>query len=251
MVDRDNQGALEREIVSFAETRLGRASLQHVSRPDVLAAIVARRRSGHCLEDAVLAEIHAGLPGNVALADQFAAYLLYDLMKMGSNSMAATSGLRRFLDTGDLVLSVFGDLWHDIPAVKFESCAQFKTLFAQRLNWKAASSARRFTTDKRGEQHRHPRPPEELELAAGDDSAAPLAAAIREEERARLILILLRLSDRDRQLLTLHLKGLGPTEIAQRLGLQYDAARKGLTRAIEQARKLAQDSDTVAPPASA
>jgi RNA polymerase sigma factor (sigma-70 family) len=248
MAERDDQTSLERDIASFAETCLGRASLNHVSRPEVMAAIVARRVSGHSLEDAVLAEIHAGLPGNAALADQFAAYLLYDLMRMGSNSMAASSGLRRFLDTGDLVLSVFGDLWHDIPDVKFDSCAQFKMLFAQRLNWKAASSARRFTAGSRGEQHRHARPPEDLDLAAGEDDGTPLHAAIREEERARLILILLRLSDRERQVLTLHLKGLGPGEIAQRLGLQYDAARKALSRAIEQARKLAQENDAVAPP---
>jgi RNA polymerase sigma factor (sigma-70 family) len=249
MAEQDDQNSHERDIAGFAEARLGRASANHVSRPEVMAAIVARRRAGQDLEDAVLAEIHAGLPGNAALADQFAAYLLYDLMRMGSNSMAASSGLRRFLDTGDLVLSVFGDLWHDIPGVKFESCAQFKMLFAQRLNWKAASTARRFTASTRGEQHRLPRPPEDLDLAAGDEGGTPLSAAIREEERARLILILLRLSDRERQVLTLHLKGHGPGEIAQRLGLQYDAARKALSRAVEQARKLAQESDPVAPPA--
>jgi RNA polymerase sigma factor (sigma-70 family) len=226
------QDPAEREIVEFAQARLGRASLHHVSSPEVMASIVARRRPGISLEDAVLAEIHAGLPGHRALADEFAAYLLYDLMKMGSNSMTASSSLRRFLDTGDLVLSVFGDLWHDIPAVRFESCAQYKTLFAQRLNWKAASSARRFTRDRRSEQHRVPESPDELDVA-GDDGGAPLAAAIREEERARLILILLRLNDRDRQILTLHLKGLSRDEIAQRLGLQYDAARKALGRATE------------------
>jgi RNA polymerase sigma factor (sigma-70 family) len=251
MAERDDQTSLERDIASFAETCLGRASLNHVSRPEVMAAIVARRGAGQSLEDAVLAEIHAGLPGNAALADQFAAYLLYDLMRMGSNSMAASSGLRRFLDTGDLVLSVFGDLWHDIPDVKFDSCAQFKMLFAQRLNWKAASSARRFKAGSRGEQHRLAHSPEELDLAAHDEGATPLNAAIREEERARLILILLRVSDRDRQVLTLHLKGLGPGEIAQRLGLPYDAARMSLSRAIDRARKLAQENDEVAPPARA
>jgi len=244
MDDQATQETLEREIVKFTQARLGRAALHHVSRPDVMAAIVARRRPGISLEDAVLAEIHAGLPGQRALADEFAAYFLYDLMKMGSNSMAASSSLRRFLDTGDLVLSVFGDLWHDVPAVRFDSCAQFQTLFAQRLNWKAASSARRLSRDRRGEQHRMPEPADELDVESGDDAGTPLAAAIREEERARLILLLLRLNDRDRQILTLHLKGLSRDEIAQRLGLQYDAARKALSRAIEAARRLASECDT-------
>src|SRR5262245_52081798 len=212
---------LARELLEFSRAGLGNAAGPHIERPEILTSAVLRRLAGRNVEDAVLAEIHAALPGNRALADDFAAYLLYDLMRMGSNSMAASSGLRRFLDTGDLVLSVFGDLWHDIPDVKFESCAQFKQLFAQRLNWKAASTARRFTDGTRGEQHRLPRPPEDLDLAAGDEGGTPLSAAIREEERARLILILLRLSDRERQVLTLHLKGHGPGEIAQRLGLQY------------------------------
>ncbi len=242
-----SQDPLEREVVEFAQARLGRAALHHVSRPEVMAAIAARRRPGISLEDAVLAEIHAGLAGQRALADEFAAYFLYDLMKMGSNSMAASSSLRRFLDTGDLVLSVFGDLWHDIPAVRFESCAQFQTLFAQRLNWKAASTARGFSRDRRSEQRRLAEPADELEVAAGDDGGTPLAAAIREEERARLNLILLRLNDRDRQILTLHLKGLSRDEIAQRLGLQYDAARKALARAIEQARRLASECDSKTP----
>jgi RNA polymerase sigma factor (sigma-70 family) len=232
---------LAREVLDFSQLRLGQAAQQHVERPEVLAAVVARRRAGRNVEDAVLAEIHAALAGNRALADDFAAYLLFDLMKMGSNSMAASSSLRRFLDTGDLVLSVFGDLWHDVPAVRFESAGQFKTLFAQRLNWKAASSARRYTSDKRSEQHRSASPPEELDLSGGDEP--PLAAAIREEERARLILILLRLPDNHRRILTLHLKGLDNAEIAQRLGLQPDSARKALSRATEQARKLAGQTD--------
>jgi RNA polymerase sigma factor (sigma-70 family) len=243
MADPDpaDDSKLAREILEFSRTRLGNTARQHVERPEVLAAALARRKEGRNVEDAVLAEIHAALPGNRALADDFAAYLLFDLMKMGSNSMAASSSLRRFLDTGDLVLSVFGDLWHDVPSVRFESAGQFKTLFAQRLNWKAASNARRYTTDKRGEQHRLPHSPDELDLSATDE--APLTAAIREEERTRLILILLRLPDNHRRILTLHLRGLDTTEIAQRLGMQPDSARKALTRATEQARKLARQTD--------
>jgi RNA polymerase sigma factor (sigma-70 family) len=235
---------LAREIRDFARLRLGNAARQHVERDEVLSAVVARRRAGRSVEDAVLAEIHAGLAGNRALADDFAAYLLFDLMKMGSNSMAASSGLRRFLDTGDLVLSVFGDLWHDVPAVRFDSAGQFKTLFAQRLNWKAADSARRFSADKRGEHRRVAESPEELQLVGQDEASAPMAAMIREEERAQLILILLRLTEDERRLLTLHLKGASHAEIGRRLQLTPDGARKALGRAIEQARRLAVEADT-------
>ena len=116
---------------------------------------------------------------------------------------------------------------------------QFKKLFSQRMSWKAADEARRMTSQRRREDRRVPQQPHELELHDGSADNAPLPIMIKREEKERLILMLLRLkSDRDRRLLTLHLKGESVAAIAREMNLTYDAARKALSRAIEQARKL-------------
>ena len=149
--------------------------------------------------------------------------------------MASSSRLRRFLDTGDLVLSVFGDVWADFGDVAFTSRAQYRRLFAQRLEWKAADQARRMTASTRREDLRSSQQPDELHGGHED----PLRDAIRKEEREQLILLLLRLKDRERRLLSLHLKGEPLDAIAAAEGLSPEAARKALARAIEQARQLA------------
>ena len=161
--------------------------------------------------------------------------------------MSHSSRLRRFLDTGDLVLSVFGDLWGDLGGLRFESRHQFTALFAQRMGWKAADQARRMTAQRRSEDRRVAAAPEDLELPAEGGDAQPLHLAIQSEEKQRLILILLRLKERDRELLTLHLKDLSLEAIAERTGLKYDAARQALGRAIRRARELAAASDTRRP----
>jgi hypothetical protein len=222
------------EVRAFAAQRLGPAAGAHLARPAALRAACARRDAGLNLEDAVLAELHAALPASRALADDFAAYLLHDLFSTGSDSMANTSRLRRFLDTGDLVLSVFGDQWHDVPSIRFESAEQFRSVVARRLHGRTASAARR------------------LPAAGGAEHAGgPVPGTIPEEERARLILALLRLQDGERDLLRLHLKGLPLPDFARRLGVDADAARRTLAGAIARARRLALAHETCTADASA
>ncbi|MCB9898672.1 MAG: sigma-70 family RNA polymerase sigma factor [Planctomycetes bacterium] len=233
---------LDKEILALARSQLGPVCERFFQ--DEKARAEVRRRVGQDadLVDSVLAEVHAHLGKNRRMADEFAAHFLFDLMKMGKTSMASTSKLRRFLDTGDLVLSVFGDLWGDIAQFKFESRLQFKSLFAQRMNWKAADQARRLDTGRRQEDKRVPQQPEELELRDRDPRSAPLPQSIQKEERERLILILLRLNDRDRKLLSCRLRGESVHDIAERLGMTYDTARKAVARAIEHARELAEQA---------
>jgi len=202
--------ASEPELDAFVASRLGSAAATHLAQPVARRAVLERVRSGHDLEDAVLAELHAALPARPALADDFAAFLLLDLLTRGYDSMSCTSRLRRFLDTGDLALSVFGEHWHDIPAAHFESAAQMRALAAERLQRATAASVRRLPA---------PRP--------------------ADGERARLILMLLRLPQADRDVLRLHLQGADPEAIARRLGLGVDVARRTLERALLRARQLA------------
>lgn len=232
----------DRRILAFARTEFGPISERHFQNPEARAAVRRRMAAGADLTDGVLAELHGHLGGNRRIADEFAAYFLFDLMKMGKTSMASTSKLRRFLDTGDLVLSVFGDIWVDIAQLRFESRQQFKSLFAQRMNWKAADQARRLDTGRRQEDRRVPEQPEDLDLRDLDSASAPLSNSIQKEERERLILILLRLNDRDRQLLSCRLRGESVQQIAEKMDLSYDTARKAVSRAIDHARDLAAQS---------
>jgi RNA polymerase sigma factor (sigma-70 family) len=148
--------------------------------------------------------------------------------------MANTSRLRRFLDTGDLVLSVFGDPWHDVATTRLESAEHFRTVAARRLHGRADSAARR------------------LAAAEGADHAAGLPpGALREEERARLILALLRLHEGERDVLRLHLKGLPLPDIARRLGLPAEEARHTLADAIAHARRLSLAHETCTAPTCA
>jgi RNA polymerase sigma factor (sigma-70 family) len=232
----DNQDALaEARILEFARGQLGPRSERCLREPGALDAVRSQIEAGAELADAVLGHVHSRLKQDPRLADEFAAHFVFDLMLMGRISMASSSRLRRFLDTGDLVLSVFGDVWADFGDVAFKSRNQYKKLFAQRLDWKAADQVRRMTASTRREDLRSPQQPDELHGTPDD----PLRDAIRKEEREQLILLLLRLKDRDRRLVSLHLKGEPLEAIAASEGLTPESARKALARAIEQARQLA------------
>ncbi len=244
---------IDGRILDFARGELGPASEKHVRTPAVLAAVRARMAAGQDLTDAVLGELHDCLATDRRVANEFAAHFLDDLMRTGSISMTYSSRLRRFLDTGDLVLSVFGDMWGDLSTLRFESRSSFRALFAQRVQWKAADKARRLRSERRREDRRVPERPEDLELPAREAPGGPLRHTMQREDRDRLILILLRLKERERQLLTLHLKGEPVDVIARELQFpSTEAARKALARAVEQARHLAGSGppERGAPPAS-
>jgi RNA polymerase sigma factor (sigma-70 family) len=226
----------DERLLEFALAGLGPRSERCLRAPGALDAVRARLAAGADLTDAVLGHIHSCLKQDRRLADEFAAHFVFDLMLMGRISMASSSRLRRFLDTGDLVMSVFGDVWAEFEEVRFESRNQYKRLFAQRLNWKAADQARRMTASTRREDLRVGDEPDELH---GPPAADPLRDAIRREEKEQLILLLLRLKDRERRLLSMHLKGEPLEAIAAAEGLSSEATRKALARAIEQARQIA------------
>ncbi len=231
----------EDEIFAYARKHLGPVSESYVRRPDVLVLVRGRLGDGQPLEDAVLGAVHGGIGKSRRVADEFANYFLTDLMQMGKLSMSTSSRLRRFLDTGDLVLSVFGDVWGDLADLEFTSRSSFTSLFAQRMTWKAADRSRQLTTKRRAEDKRVSQTVEEIDLA--DKNTDSTAQAIRQEQTERLMLVLLRMKDRDRRILTMHWKGESIEAIASELGLSYHAARVARTRAIKQARALATPLD--------
>lgn len=222
-------------VLAFARQHLGPACERLLLEPTRLAAVIQRVRDGRELEDAVLGVVHQAAAQDRAVADEFLSWFLLDLHRIGRSFLAP--GLQRYLDSGDLVQSVLGDLWPRLAGARFEDRKRFLAFLSNGLRWKAADWARRLGSARRGEDHRVALPPEELPLTAGGASPATQAGA--SEERERLILILARLPERDRELLRLHLQGRTLREIGTATGLSEDAARKAVQAAIARARSLA------------
>lgn len=227
-MENSSQQHLDRAL-GFAREQLGPASERLVSSAASQALILSRVRAGVAVEDAVLAEVHRAARVDQRAADEFLAYFLDDAHRRGSRLLS--DGLRRFLETGDLVQSVFGEVWSSIADLQFETRAQFVALLAQRLRWKATDKARRMQSERRNEHNRHPLPVDELSIPA--DDRPPSSNLGRQEETEEMIARLLRLPERDQQLVRLHLRGADMQAIADATGLSPDTARKALSRAIE------------------
>jgi DNA-directed RNA polymerase specialized sigma24 family protein len=232
----DNQRASELagQILAYARERLGPHSEAFLIDPAVQAVVLSKIRSGALLEDAVLAEVHRGASSDRELANEFLAFFLLDLLRIGKTKLSTR--LRRFLDTWDLAQSVLGNIWPELGSVRFESRASFISLLAHRLSWKAADHDRRLNRDRRREDLRVEADPEDFDVVSRDPSPASAAESANEQER--LILVMLRLSERDQDLLRRHLAGEPIEATMAATGLSYEAARKALHRATRRARSL-------------
>lgn len=213
----------------FALEELGPASVELLQQGKTTERLLARVEHGFRIPDAVLAEVHRASRVDRHLANEFVSYFLQDMLRVGSGALRA--GLRRYLDTGDLVQSVFGDLWDDLADMKFESRARFISLLGRRLQWKAVDHARR--SGNHGEALGS-------EDQAGIPSAecGPATQLELSEEDELLALVLHRLGERDQRLLRLRLKGRTTEEIAGAENMEVATARKALARALERAQGL-------------
>jgi RNA polymerase sigma factor (sigma-70 family) len=224
--------------IQFAD-QLGPCSKVHVQRPTVRDEVRRRVASGADVEDAVLACMHAALSDDRRIADEFAAFFMVELKRTGPRPMPARSQLRRVFETADLINSVFKDVWIQVADLEFRTRYEFLSLLRRRVNWKAADKARSSLPKGPVEDGRTAMA-EDAELAPDEvPEQSPPEQVIRNEESQRLILLLLQMDDRDRKLLSMRLRGESIKDIAGALDLSYEAARKALTRAKLQARKLA------------
>ncbi len=229
--------------VDFAAERLGPCSSELMHDPAPQALVVARMRAGATLGNAVLAVIHSRLGDPVrpatsaapthcnGLADEFLSFFLADLARLGHGALGP--GLRRFLDSGDLVQSVLGDLWPDMAQLKFESRDAFLALLAARLRWKASDRSRRLQAGKRREDLRKNTDADLLAV----DQPGPATELVSAEEWQQTALALARLNKRDRELVRGHLNGMSWAELAEANGLQPESARKAVQRALARARQ--------------
>jgi RNA polymerase sigma factor (sigma-70 family) len=224
---------LAAEVLRFARERLGPACEMMLADASVQTILQSRWKSGDDLEDATLREVHRVAKQDRRVADEFLAYFLCDLLNLGHQFVSP--GLRRFLDTGDLAQSVMGDLWSKLCDTRFENRARFLKLITRMLRNKAIDKDRERRAGRRREDLREDRLPEELPLASAKTS--PHGALIQNEEKEHMILVLLRLPERDRQLIQGTLEGKSIATLANELKLEKDAARMALNRAIQRARR--------------
>lgn len=222
------------EAVRFAREQLGPASERAVSSPEAQALALSRIRAGASLQDAVLWLAHRESRSSVAVANEFVAFFLSDLLSISRPAIAP--GLRRFLDSGDLVQSVLGDVWRDVSSIEFDTRAAFLSFLAQRLRWKAADHHKALQRARRSEDRRVDAAPEELPIAGRERDPASIVG--QSDERERLALRIMRLPERDRELVRSHLRGEDLSELAKSVGLTQESARKALQRALARLRAM-------------
>lgn len=219
--------------LAFARERLGPASAAALERESAAARLDERLARGQEPAHAALAVIHAAAADDAELANEFLGHFLGDLMTLGRASLGA--GLRRQLDTGDLVQSVVKDLWPDLAALRFESRAGFLALLHQRLRWKAANRARDLRSGRRREDLRAAGLDPGSSAIAGP-GAGPVTEADRAEERAELARRVAALPDAERELLRRHLAGAPLAELAAAAGVDAAEAKRRLQRALRRVR---------------
>lgn len=224
------------DLRAAAATLLGPAAAQFLASPAGAALARARLRGGADLTDAVLGVAHGSAREDPGIASEFAGWLLLELRAAGRG--LAGPALRRFLDTGDLVQSVAGDLWPELFELRFETRGQFLALFAARLRWKAVDRARMHQSGQRREDLRVEARDEDLEPAGVTPS--PATEAADREEAELLALALARLSARDAEMIRAWLAGDTWERIGAAAGIAAESARKAVQRAIAHAREIAE-----------
>ncbi len=222
-------------VREFLVDQLGPACVERFRDPALQRELDTLLDGGNSLDDAVLRLIHREAAADRAIADEFLGHFLIAMSRIGHFAMS--DGLRRFLDTGDLVNSVAGSVWRDLTSIEFRSRGEFLAYLGKRLQWKAADRARKLSAGKRREDRRRE---VDVEESNRTEKEAPGPSTLAEgvEERERLILALLRLPPRDRELLQRSLRGEDQVQIAESLGMSPEAVRKATQRAIEKARAL-------------
>ncbi len=223
--------------IDFAAQRLGPSCARLMQQPAMQALVVAKVRAAGANEagapsptDAVLAVIHSRLDQEAELADEFLSFFLTDFNRLGHGALGP--GLRRFLDSGDLVQSVLGDLWPELAALKFESRDSFLALLAARLRWKAADGARHLRAGKRREDLRSDADANRI----ADETPGPCTELVAAEQWQQTALALSRLPQRDRDLVRAHLRGLSWAEVGSAFEMKPESARKAVQRALTKLR---------------
>ncbi len=225
--DMEHEGYPPDEAIQEAARGIGAAAAALFQDRQVLAG--ARRQmqeAGWDAQDAVLAAVHARMPEDRELAEEFSGWLLRDL----AAEIAPTSGgLRRLVDGEDILISVLGDLVPVLGALEFRGRKPFLFLVRNRLDWKLQDKLRAARAACRREDRRQPLPEGDVLPAAGDGRPSTRMADWRT--------FVARLAPQERKIVDLRSRGYSAAEIGERLQLKAAAVRKRLQRIREQFRR--------------
>ncbi len=231
MTDRNDS----QKMLEVAQRELGPWSAELLSRPEKQALCLYRMREGQDLEDAVLSIIFDAARTDTDLANEFVAYFLPGCHRSGKKLIGRA--LERYLETNDLVQSVFTDFWGDLESFEFQGRAQFRAYLKKKIHWKASNYGR----SKVWRDAREGRRVEAEGLLEGQVAEAPsqLSKLVGDEDRAALVLAIAKLAPRDQQIVRMHLRGMGNDRIGHELNLLPSSARAALSRALERVRENA------------
>ncbi|KAA3606754.1 MAG: sigma-70 family RNA polymerase sigma factor [Planctomycetota bacterium] len=226
-------GNAEQDPISTAEVQwagcwLGPASEEFLAREESRKQAETLNRKGLATEDICLGIVHRALPEHPALQEEFVQYFMASVLKLGKRQLGF--GLRRLMDTVDLVQSVWEDFLPEIHSVRFETKSSFLALLAFRLRWKVTDRMRYLQRQRRREDLRMESDIPDWESMARADKA-PLAALVQREELAQWASVLSSMPDPERKILNLQLEGYSRQEMSTQLGFSLEEVARLVKRA--------------------
>lgn len=223
------------EAQRFARENLGPKSLELLQSVATEASVDELCEDGMSPADAALYLVHAHARTDLDFAGEFLNHFAQALF--GMHVTDQYPGLRRHLETTDVVQSVMGDIWRDLVGLEFVGRSAFLSLLVQRLRWKANDKQKWLRRGCRREEMRTEA--EVGALTASTEQDAPDSQMIRREEHRKAMIAVMRLPPRDREMVRQHLAGRNSSQIAAELKMTPAAVRKALERALRRTREAA------------
>lgn len=218
--------ALEQALA--AGRALGPACHATLDRQSVRRSLGIRLARGQKPEDALTAVLARRARRDSAVAGELLHGTMEDLLRFGSLIMP--SYMRRLHDPDDLVVSVLGDCFRELFEQHIGGREELLVILRSRMRWKSRDRGRSMLSLKRREDLRC----DDSARAFDEWSAGPsLVQQVAAREELREIALRLRqLSGRDRTVLAMHLAQRSVQEIADRVQVTPDAARRIVQRLV-------------------
>lgn len=213
------------EALRWCQGALGPASADHLGELSDDAWAQARAEFDGT-EDVVLGALYPSLVDSEELRREFFGYLWGQADFAGF--MRPFRILGRYLETGDILASSFGDMMELVESLEFRGRRAYFSMIRQRLIWKAHQGIRRVKRE--GDQGDWKEPV--------DEQASNLEQLESRDQRTTILHAVHQLSERDRAMLSGYLEGRPIKVIGEEFGLSESGASKALQRALSRLRPL-------------